>query len=80
MSPRITYFKPRGIPMRQLQSMELLHEEFEALRLKDYLQLEQKDAAKKMGVSQSTFQRMLFLARKKVSQAIVDGKAIAIKK
>ncbi|NMB92051.1 MAG: DUF134 domain-containing protein [Parcubacteria group bacterium] len=49
------YFKPQGIPMRYLDVIELTLEEAEALRLKNLLDLEQKEAAKKMKVSQPTF-------------------------
>jgi len=53
-------------------------EELEALRLKDLLRLEQKQAAKKMNISQPTFHRLLLGARKKVSDAIVNGKQLKI--
>ena len=72
------YFKPRGIPMRYLKVMELTLEEVEALRLKDILGLEQTEAAKKMGISQPTFQRTLSSAYKKISEALLKGKAIKI--
>ena len=41
-------FKPFGIPMRELGSVDLLFEEFEALRLADYENLTQEEAAVKM--------------------------------
>ena len=34
-NPRITFFKPRGIPIRELQIIELSNEELEAMRLKN---------------------------------------------
>lgn len=77
--PRVCYFKPRGIPLNQLVIIELTLEEIEALRLKHILNLEQIEAAKRMGVSQPTFQRTLSSAYKKISQALLEGKAIAIK-
>lgn len=54
-------------------------EELEAMRLKDFAGLEQYEAAKKMDVSTSTFQRILYAARKKVVEALLYGKAIQIK-
>ncbi len=72
------YFKPLGIPMRHLTEIELTAEEIEAVRLKDYLGLDQTEAAKKMNTSQSTFQRILVIARKKIAQAITNGQAIKI--
>ena len=53
-------------------------EEFEAVRLKDYKGLDQNECAKKMEVSQPTFHRLLSSARKKISGAIIEGKAIRI--
>jgi len=76
--PGVTYFKPRGIPLRFLEEVNLTVDELEALRLADFQGLEQIEAAKKMKISQSTFQRILTSARKKVSQGLVEGKAIRI--
>ena len=74
----ITYFKPAGVPMRSLEEVSLKFEEVEALRLKDVEGLGQILAAEKMGVSQPTFFRILSTARKKVSDAIINGKAIRV--
>lgn len=79
-SPEVTYFKPQGVPMRFLEVVELTSEEVEALRLKNVEELDQIEAANKMQTSQSTFQRILSSANKKVSLAIIEGKAISIAK
>jgi len=76
---RACYFKPQGIPMRFLEIIELTKEEAEALRLKHLLGLEQTEAAKKMGISQPTFQRTLSAAYKKIAEALIKGKAIRIR-
>ena len=76
--PGVTYFKPRGIPLRYLKEVNLEGDELEALRLADCQGLEQTKAAKKMKISQSTLQRILTSARQKVSQALVEGKAIRV--
>ncbi|MCK5471783.1 DUF134 domain-containing protein [Candidatus Gracilibacteria bacterium] len=73
-----TFFKPAGVPLCTLEEISLAQDEIEALRLKDVENLDQTAAAEKMKVSQSTFQRILSIARKKVSTAITDGKAIRI--
>jgi len=52
--------------------------EFEAMRLKHYLDLNQKEAADMMGVSQPTFSRILEEAHKKTTQALIEGKAIRV--
>jgi len=77
-NPNVTYFKPRGVPMRSLKVIELSTEEVEALRLKNIKNLDQIKCAKKMKTSQSTFQRILSSAYKKVSEALIKGKAIKI--
>jgi len=78
--PSVTYFKPQGVPLRLLEIVELTLEEGEALRLRDIEKLEQVDAAEKMNTSQSTYQRILTSARQKISDALVNGKAIRIEK
>lgn len=76
--PNITYFKPQGVPMRELKIVELSAEEIEAYRLRHIFSLEQKVAAKKMSTSQSTYQRILYSASKKIADALINGKAIRI--
>lgn len=77
-NPKISYYKPQGVPMRFLEVVELTREEAEALRLKNIKNLDQIDAAKQMKTSQSTFQRILSSAYRKISEAITEGKAIKI--
>lgn len=77
-TPRSVYFKPAGIPLRHLTSVVLTLGESEALRLKYLIGLSQISAAKKMGVSQSTFHRTLRSAQTKLAEAIVRGRAIRI--
>jgi len=64
--------------MRFLEVIELTAEEAEALRLRNIKDLDQQEAAKKMHTSQSTFQRILSSAYKKITKAIIEGKAIKI--
>jgi uncharacterized protein len=77
--PEVTYFKPRGVALSSLKEVNLSLDELEALRLVDLAGQEQTIAAKKMAISQSTLQRTLVRARKKVAQALVEGQAIKIK-
>ncbi len=76
--PKVSYFKPSGVPIRELEVSELTKEEAEALRLKNVLGLKQIKCAEEMNTSQSTFQRILSSAYKKVSDALIKGKAIKI--
>ena len=76
--PEITYFKPAGIPLAQLQEVRLSVEEAEAIRLRDIEKLEQEECAQRMSVSRTTFARVLTLARQKVADALLNGKSIRI--
>lgn len=76
--PNVYYFKLRGIPLKFLEEVSLLPDELEALKLHEVDGLEQKAAAKRMKISQSTFQRILASAYRKTSEALVKGKAIRI--
>lgn len=76
--PRINYFKPAGIPMRDLEEINLTLEELEALRLINIDELNQTEAAEKMQVHQSTFNRTLSNARNKITQALINGWALKI--
>ncbi|KKQ69251.1 MAG: hypothetical protein US89_C0002G0031 [Candidatus Peregrinibacteria bacterium GW2011_GWF2_38_29] len=78
LNPKVTFYKPQGIPMRHLKTIELTHEEWEALRLKHMEGLGQIESAKKMDTSQSTLQRILSSAQKKLGQAVVKGLAVKI--
>jgi len=64
--------------MKELDEVLVTKEEMEAIKLKDYDGLEQTEAAEKMDTSQSTFQRILASARKKIADAIVKGAALKI--
>lgn len=77
-NPNVTFFKPSGIPMLNLDIVELSLEEAESLRLKNVEKLDQVKCAKIMKTSQSTFQRILSNAYEKISDALINGKAIKI--
>ena len=64
--------------MRFLEIVELTTEEMETYRLRHINDLEQKEAADKMRTSQSTYQRILYSAYKKIADALINGKAIKI--
>jgi predicted DNA-binding protein (UPF0251 family) len=77
-APDVSFFKPAGVRMRELEQVIITVEEFESLRLMDREGLKQTQAAKRMGVSQPTFQRVYGSARKKIADALCEGKAIRI--
>jgi predicted DNA-binding protein (UPF0251 family) len=76
--PNVTYFKPWGVPLSELDSVLLAVEELEALRLVDLEGLQQEEAAQQMGVSRRAFWVDLQSARRKVALALTEGKAIHI--
>ncbi len=71
-------YKPRGIPMAELEHEYLKLDEFEAMRLCDLDGLEQGEAGTQMGVSRGTIQRLLETGRKTLIQALVNRKSIQI--
>ena len=77
-NPQTTYFKPQGIPLYSLEEVNLTADELESVRLKSYKGLDQTECAKKMKISQSTFQRILCVANQKIADALINGKAIKI--
>lgn len=78
MPPKVEGFKPFGVPMKNLEPVILLFEEYEAIRLIDYENLIQEEAAERMGVSRPTITRIYESARRNMATAFVEGKAILI--
>jgi predicted DNA-binding protein (UPF0251 family) len=76
--PNVGLFRPVGIPANALQDVSLSLEEVESIRLKDLEGLEQEECAQQMHISRPTFHRILELARKKLADALINGKAIQI--
>lgn len=77
LDPQISQFSPRGKPGRP-EEVNLTMDQYEALRLVDFMGLSQKEAAKSMHVSQPTFSRILEGARKNIAQALTKGTIIKI--
>ena len=76
--PDVTFYKPTGVPMRDLEVVELSFAEVEALRLSDLEGLTQEEAASRMGISRRSFWSDLTDARKKIAYALTKGCAIQI--
>jgi len=77
-NPEISYFKPRGIPMFDLEEVRLTVDQREAIRLSDLLGMSHEDAGRHMGVSRATFGRIVQRARQAVADALINGKAINV--
>jgi len=72
------YYKPQGIPLSSLKEVVVSPEELETLRLRYIENLSQDEAAEKMGISQSQYQRDLVSTLKKITKALISGDAISI--
>jgi len=76
--PGSVVYKPAGIPARTLEWLNLGLDEFETIRLLDYQGLDQEKVAQLMGISRPTVTRIYANARKKIAEALTEGKAICI--
>jgi predicted DNA-binding protein (UPF0251 family) len=76
--PAVTYYKPQGIPLFQLEQVVLNVDEFEAIRLVDYEGLHLEDAARQLNVSRATCARIIDSAHRKIGTAFTHGHAIRI--
>ena len=57
-NPEVSYFKPRGIPMFDLEEVCLTVDQREAIRLSDLVGMSHEEAGQHMGVSRATFGRI----------------------
>jgi len=71
-------FKPCGVQGRGLEKMVLDEDEMEAVRLSDFEGLYQQECADRMEISRTTFSRLIANAHRKISDALLHGKAIVI--
>ena len=73
-------FKPCGIRKATLEHVILDEDEMEAIRLADHEGLYQQECADKMGISRTTFSRLVASARAKIADALLHTKALRINK
>ena len=66
--------------MRDLEEVLLAADEMEAIRLADFEGMYNMDAARAMGVSRQTFDRIVTRARQRVAEALVLGRALRIER
>ena len=77
-NPEANYFKPRGIPVRELEEVVLSQDELEAIRLADLEGLYHEKAANEMRISRQTFGNIIRAAHKKIADVLMNGKALRI--
>ena len=76
--PSYTEFKPAGVSIKSLEEIQLSLDEFEAIRLADLLGMSHEEAANEMGVSRSTFSRLIVKSRKKIASFFFQGKLLVV--
>jgi predicted DNA-binding protein (UPF0251 family) len=67
-----------GVRGGNLEQILLTLDEFEALRLADFIGLTHAEAADEMEISRSTFTRLVEKARKKIADFLIQGKLLTI--
>ncbi len=76
--PGERFFRPHCKPLNELESIKLTLDEFEVLRLAHLNGYNQGKIAKQMKIHQSTISRIITSAHQKVTDALVNIKAIKI--
>ncbi|OVE75837.1 hypothetical protein BVX97_03240 [bacterium E08(2017)] len=76
--PQVDCFRPAGVPVHELQEVELTLDEYEAIRLADSEGRYQAHAAASMEVSRQTFGRIIRSAHRKVAETLTQGKALRV--
>ena len=74
--PGFKGYKPYGNSKHKRQHVELLYEEYEAVKLADYDLMNHLEASKLMDVSRPTFARIYESARRKMANALVETREI----
>ena len=80
MRPIVEGFIPKQLDGRFNGSQSITNAELETLRLRDYLHLNQEEAASFMQISKPSFNRLLLKAREKLVTAVVEGLEIKFEK
>jgi len=76
--PLFTEFKPVGVLGKSLKEVLLTLDEFEAMRLADFAGMSHEEAADEMGMSRSTFSRLIEKTRRKIAEFIFQGRLLTI--
>jgi len=76
--PKMKGFKPFGMPLCEIEGLQLTFEEYESIKMVNYDMLPQDQAAEQMNVSRPTFTRIYNKALKIIAKAFVEGSAIEI--
>ena len=74
--PGFKGYRPYGNRSNNKEIVELLYEEYEAIKLADYDLMNHQEASELMGVSRATFARVYESARRKIASALVETREI----
>ncbi len=74
--PKARGFRPIGIPAHLIKNSKLSIDEYEAIRLVDYVGLNHKRASERMHISRPTLTRLLKSARGKMAIMLIEGRKL----
>lgn len=74
--PGVSSFAPQGCEADG--NVNLTYDEYEAIRLLDYMQMTQEQCAKRMQISRPTVTRIYDEARRKIADMLVKGRTLSI--
>lgn len=74
--PGFRGYRPYGHRHGRRDHVELLYEEYEAIKLADYDLMNHQEASDLMGISRPTFARIYETARRKIARAMVETREI----
>jgi len=74
--PSFKGYRPYGHSVEHFEKVELLYEEYEAIKLADYDSLNHLEASELMGVSRATFARIYESARRKIALTLVESREL----
>jgi len=74
--PGFRGYRPYGNRKISNDAVELLYEEYEAIKLADFDLLNHLEASRLMGISRPTFARIYESARRKIARALVETREI----
>ena len=74
--PRYVRFAPQPDEAKAPVQMEV--EDYECIRLMDYLGMTQEECAEQMGVARTTVQAIYMRARRRLAGALVEGRPLEI--
>jgi uncharacterized protein len=77
--PKMYGFKPFGMTMCETEPVVIHFDEYESLKLVNYDNLSQDEAAEMMNVSRPTLTRIYNRALRKIAVAFTEGKTVFIK-